>query len=130
MPLFESASDLTDLVKAEVEKAVPANKGRWPEVIVLGALGRCGKGAVSAMETIGVPGGSILRWDLEETQAKPGPYEEIAQSDVMVNCVYLGANKQPPFVTAESLSGPDRRLLTIADISCDPNVNQCTPLYV
>lgn len=123
VPLFESASELTDLVKTKIKEAVPANKGRWPQVFIMGALGRCGKGAVSAMETVGVPAELVLQWDLEQTRAKSGPYGEIAESDVMVNCVYLGATKQPPFVTAESLSGPERRLLTIVDVSCDPNVS-------
>ncbi|KAK2593347.1 Saccharopine dehydrogenase [Conoideocrella luteorostrata] len=130
VPLFDSAADLTEFVKSKVKEALPVNNGKWPRVLVMGALGRCGKGAVSASETIGVPGASILRWDLAETKEKPGPYQEITDSDVLVNCVYLGANKQPPFVTAESLSGPERRLLTIADVSCDPNSeNNPIPIY-
>lgn len=52
--------------------------------------------------------------------SRGGPFPEIAQSDVLVNSVYLGANKAPPFLTAESLSGPERKLRTIADVSCDP----------
>lgn len=59
--------------------------------------------------------------------SKGGLFPEVALSDVFVNCVYLGASKIPPF---ESLSGPERRLYVIYDMSYDPNSdNNPIPVY-
>ncbi|KAJ3541847.1 hypothetical protein NM208_g4406 [Fusarium decemcellulare] len=127
VPVVDSASALIDLVRANVEAALAANNGEFPRLIVIGALGRCGKGAIAAAEAIGVK--SILKWDIAETN-KGGPFPEVASSDIFVNCVYLGANKTPPFVTFESLSVPERRLRVICDVSCDPNSeNNPIPVY-
>jgi saccharopine dehydrogenase (NAD+, L-lysine forming) len=127
VPLFDSADELTNLVKSKIDEAVPSNGGKWPQVIIMGALGRCGKGATEAAQTIGVPEASLLLWDLKEAKENTAPYKAIAESDVFVNAVYLGATKVPPFVTADSLSEPGRRLRTIADVSCDPNASPNCP---
>ncbi|RFU72951.1 saccharopine dehydrogenase [Trichoderma arundinaceum] len=127
VPIFDSASELTEFVKSNIKEALPKNNGQLPRLIVIGALGRCGKGAIAAAEAIGVD--SVLKWDLPET-SKGGPFPEIAESDVFVNCVYLGAHKIPPFANFESLSRPDRRLRVICDVSCDPNSeNNPIPIY-
>ncbi|KZZ95504.1 saccharopine dehydrogenase [Moelleriella libera RCEF 2490] len=127
VPIFDSATALTDHVRAQVEAATAENNNEPPRLIVIGALGRCGKGAITAAEAIGVS--DILKWDLAETK-KGGPFPEIAQSDVFINCVYLGAHKVPPFTTFESLSAPGRRLRVICDVSCDPNSdNNPIPVY-
>lgn len=105
------------------------NNGKAPRVIVIGALGRCGKGAVDFCREVGIPEESIIKWDMAET-AVGGPFKEITESDIFINCVYLGPNKAPPFVTKESLSVPERRLTVISDISCDPNSeNNPIPIY-
>nr|RBQ92107.1 hypothetical protein FVER53263_07617 [Fusarium verticillioides] len=127
VPVFDSASALTELVKGKVDAARSANHGALPRLIVIGALGRCGKGAIAAAEAIGVS--DILKWDIAET-SKGGPFPEVASSDIFVNCVYLGSNKIPPFTTFEALSGPGRRLRVICDVSCDPNSeNNPIPVY-
>ncbi|SCV37042.1 probable saccharopine dehydrogenase (NAD, L-lysine-forming) [Fusarium fujikuroi] len=118
VPVVVSASALTELVKGKVDAARSANDGAHPRLIVIGALGRCGKGAITAAEAIGVT--DILKWDIAET-SKGGPFPEVASSDIFVNCVYLGSNKIPPFTTFKALSAPDRRLRVICDISCDTN---------
>lgn len=127
--MFDSSEDLVNLVRSQVEKAVPVNNGEYPRVIIIGALGRCGTGALDCLHAVGIPEASIVKWDMAETSVG-GPFPEVAKSDIFVNAVYLGANKAPPFVTYESLSGPERRLRTIADISCDPNSdNNPIPIY-
>ncbi|KAF5681710.1 Saccharopine dehydrogenase [Fusarium circinatum] len=127
VPVVDSASALTELVKDKVDAARSANDGALPRLIVIGALGRCGKGAIAAAEAIGVS--DILKWDIAET-SKGGPFPEVASSDIFVNCVYLGSNKIPPFTTFEALSAPDRRLRVICDVSCDPNSeNNPIPVY-
>lgn len=127
VPVFDSATALTDLVKSNLQTALSANNGEFPRLIVIGALGRCGKGAIAAAEAVGID--SILKYDIAET-SKGGPFPEVASSDIFVNCVYLDANKTPPFTTFESLSGPERRLRVICDVSCDPNSdNNPIPVY-
>jgi saccharopine dehydrogenase (NAD+, L-lysine-forming) len=69
------------------------------------------------------------KWDLPETSAKPGPYQEIIESDVFVNCIYLSA-KIPPFIDAKSLSTPNRKLSVVCDVSCDTtNPHNPIPIY-
>jgi saccharopine dehydrogenase (NAD+, L-lysine-forming) len=62
--------------------------------------------------------------------SRGGPFSEIVDVDVLLNCVYLGAHRIPPFTTLESLSTPERRLRVICDVSCDPdNKNNPIPVY-
>lgn len=128
-PVLGSGTELVDFVKAKVEEALPANKGEYPRVIVIGALGRCGNGALDCLRRVGIPESNILKWDMAET-SRGGPFPEVAESDIFVNTVYLGSTPAPPFCTPESLSAPERRLRTIADVSCDPNSdNNPIPIY-
>ncbi|KAH7323144.1 alanine dehydrogenase [Stachybotrys elegans] len=126
VPMFDNAQALIDYVKAALEPAIKAN-GQPPQIIIIGALGRCGRGATEFCRQVGQE--NILKWDLAETK-KGGPFPEIAQSDIFVNCVFLGAAPVPPFVTFDSLNVPGRRLRVIADVSCDPNSpSNPVPLY-
>lgn len=119
MPGVESYPNedaLIDDVKnllAEAQKIA----GRLPRVIVIGALGRCGRGAVDMAIKAGVPESQILKWDMAET-AKGGPFNEIVESDIFVNCIYL-AEKIPHFVDHESLQKPGRKLSVVCDVSAD-----------
>jgi len=55
-------------------------------VMVMGALGRCGGGAVDCATRAGL---EVIKWDKEET-AKGGPFPEIlTDCDVFVNCILL-----------------------------------------
>ena len=101
--------------------------GRKPTSLVLGALGRCGSGAVDLLEKVGC--GEIKKWDLAETKERDGPYPEIIESDIFVNCIYLSA-KIPPFIDAKSLSAESRRLSVVCDVSCDTtNPHNPIPIY-
>jgi saccharopine dehydrogenase (NAD+, L-lysine forming) len=62
--------------------------GRDPKVLVIGALGRCGKGAVDLCLKVGIPTENVLKWDMAET-AKGGPFEEI------VECESLALKRSP-----------------------------------
>lgn len=129
VPLFDSATALVEHVKSEIEPAIRANGGQPPRAVVVGALGRCGRGAVDFFVSAGFDKDAILKMDMAETAAG-GPFAEIAESDVFINCVYLGPNPTPPFVTLDSLSAPERRLRVICDVSCDPNsANNPVPVY-
>lgn len=56
MPVFDSVAAQIYLVKSNVQAATSANNGELPRVIIVGALGRCGKGAIAAAEAVGVDG--------------------------------------------------------------------------
>ena len=86
-----------------------------PRVIVIGAGGRCGRGAAELFRVLDV---DLTLWDLEETR-DGGPFEQILEHDVFVNCVFV-STRIPPFLTPELLARP-RRLSIICDVSCDPS---------
>ncbi|KAI1768680.1 alanine dehydrogenase [Hypoxylon sp. FL1150] len=118
LPLYDSADALVADVKLSISKALEANSNEQPRIIVIGALGRCGTGSIDLCQAVGIT--SITKWDMAET-ARGGPFSEITDADIFINCVYLGANSIPPFVTFDSLSKPGRRLRVICDVSLDPN---------
>jgi saccharopine dehydrogenase (NAD+, L-lysine forming) len=128
-PRFDSAPALADHVKSIIETSIDTNGGQRPRIIIIGALGRCGKGAVDFCLGIGIPREYILEWDMEET-SRGGPFPEVVASDIFINCVYLGPKRIAPFVTFDSLTTPERRLRVICDVSCDPNSeNNPIPVY-
>lgn len=86
-----------------------------PTAMVIGANGRSGGGAVELCERCGL---RTTRWDQPET-AGGGPFDEILQHDVMINCVFL-MDPIAPFTTTEHLQSTARRLSVISDVSCDP----------
>ena len=71
----------------------------------------------------------IIKWDMAET-AKGGPFQEILDVDIFVNCIYL-ASKIPPFVTKEQIiaAGKSRRLDVVVDVSCD-TTNPFNPIPI
>jgi saccharopine dehydrogenase (NAD+, L-lysine-forming) len=93
-------------------------------------LGRCGKGAVDLCKQIGLPDENIIQWDLAETkQYGPGPFPQIVESDIFVNCIYL-SDPIPPFLNEESLSSEKRKLSVVCDVSCDTtNPHNPIPIY-
>jgi saccharopine dehydrogenase (NAD+, L-lysine-forming) len=102
--------------------------GKQPRVLVIGALGRCGRGAVDLCAKAGVSDENILKWDMAET-AKGGPFVEIIESDIFVNCIYL-SHPIPPFVDSVSLESPSRKLSVVVDVSCDTtNPHNPVPIY-
>ncbi|KAL4906270.1 hypothetical protein BDW74DRAFT_167389 [Aspergillus multicolor] len=119
---------LIESVKASLQ-AGQKQSGKSPKILVIGALGRCGKGAVQLAKDVGIPESDIIQWDMEETK-KGGPFKEIVEdSDIFVNCIYL-SSKIPHFVNVESLSTPNRRLSVICDVSADTtNPNNPIPVY-
>lgn len=111
-------------------KAIIAKAGKQPKVLVIGALGRCGGGAVDLFVKAGLDESNIQRWDMAET-AKGGPFAEIVESDIFVNCIYL-SQPIPPFVDAKAIeaAGEKRRLTVVCDVSCDTtNPHNPIPIY-
>jgi saccharopine dehydrogenase (NAD+, L-lysine-forming) len=86
-----------------------------PRVMVIGAMGRSGRGAADMFEEMGL---EVVKWDMAETQ-KGGPFEQINDMDILVNCVFV-QQALPPFLTKELLARDNRKLSMIVDVSCDP----------
>jgi saccharopine dehydrogenase (NAD+, L-lysine-forming) len=94
-----------------------------PRAIILGAAGRCGHGASDFFAARGIP---ITAWDIEETRSG-GPFDQILDHDIFVNCVYV-SKPTPPFISPEMLT--ERCTLSIiCDVSCDPS-SKVNPLPI
>ncbi|TDL28360.1 saccharopine dehydrogenase [Rickenella mellea] len=122
---FENEQDMVTAVKAAL-----GGSGKNVKALVIGALGRCGRGAVDLFRKIGLDEDNIVKWDLDET-AKGGPFHEILDVDIFVNCIYLSSSI-PPFLTIEQLqsAGATRRLRVVVDVSCDTtNPYNPIPIY-
>lgn len=66
---------------------------------------------------------------LTNTTAKGGPFTEIVESDIFVNCIYLNS-KIPHFIDMPSLEKPNRNLSVVCDVSADTtNPNNPIPIY-
>ncbi|KAK2461767.1 hypothetical protein APHAL10511_006230 [Amanita phalloides] len=116
------------MIKA-VREALGGN-GKGVKALVIGALGRCGRGAVDLFRKIGLDEDDIFKWDMAET-AKGGPFSEILDVDIFVNCIYL-SSQIPFFLTKEQIAaaGKARRLSVVVDVSCDTtNPYNPIPIY-
>jgi len=103
---------------ADLEQAISKTENKSkekPKLLVIGAKGRSGKGAVDLAKALSL---EVVEWDLAETK-KGGPFEEIIHADIFINCVLINQDL-PPFITKELLSKEDRKLSVIVDVSCDP----------
>ncbi|KAJ7174999.1 hypothetical protein C8R43DRAFT_873110 [Mycena crocata] len=103
--------------------------GKGVKALVIGALGRCGRGAVDLFRKIGLDEDDILKWDMAET-AKGGPFDELMDVDIFVNCIYLNS-AIPAFITRDQIiaAGAQRRLSVVVDVSCD-TTNPFNPLPI
>ena len=86
-----------------------------PKIIIIGAKGRCGSGALDLAKALDL---EVSPWDAAET-AKGGPFEEIFAHDIFVNAVFI-QHKIPPFITKQMLAEKSGALQVICDVSCDP----------
>ncbi|MER6208552.1 saccharopine dehydrogenase [Streptomyces sp. NPDC001642] len=105
---------LTPTSKEELDRTLQPNDGDEEfSALVIGALGRSGRGARVAFSTAGI---DPTCWDLAETQNLDRP--ALLAHDVLVNCV-LATAPVPPFLRAPDLDDPTRRLRTVSDVTCD-----------
>lgn len=80
---YQSERDLITEVYDELQKGLARTGGEYPQVLVIGALGRCGKGALDLCRAVKIPEHKLLQWDIPETR-KGGPFAEIRVSDVNI----------------------------------------------
>jgi saccharopine dehydrogenase (NAD+, L-lysine forming) len=86
---------------------------RHPRALVIGALGRCGRGARAALAVAGI---APTCWDLEETKFLDR--RALLDHDILVNAV-LTTGPAQPFLTPTDLDDPARRLTIVSDVTCD-----------
>ncbi|KAJ7177780.1 hypothetical protein C8R46DRAFT_1074922 [Mycena filopes] len=110
-------------------KSLLGGSGKGVKALVIGALGRCGSGAVDLFRKIGLAEDDIIKWDMAET-AKGGPFDEILDCDIFVNCIYLNS-AIPSFITRDQIvaAGLERKLSVVVDVSCD-TTNPFNPIPI
>jgi saccharopine dehydrogenase (NAD+, L-lysine-forming) len=118
-PAVRMVRDETELLAGLRERLQTASKakGRAPRAIIIGAGGRCGSGALDLFRKLDVPLENLTLWDMAET-AKGGPFAEILEHDIFVNCVLVEGGMKP-FLDGETLL-LSRKLSVVSDVSCDP----------
>jgi saccharopine dehydrogenase (NAD+, L-lysine forming) len=100
--------------KEELDETLrPAPGDEAFTALVVGALGRSGRGARAAFATAGT---DPTCWDLAETRELDR--RALLDHEVLVNCV-LATTPVPPFVREADLDDPARRLRTLCDVTCD-----------
>ncbi|GHG86135.1 saccharopine dehydrogenase [Streptomyces lanatus] len=105
---------LTPSSKDELDEALRPDTGDEEfTALVIGALGRSGRGARVAFGTAGV---EAMPWDLDETRELDRP--ALLAHDVLVNAV-LATTPIPPFLRDQDLDDPARRLRTLCDVTVD-----------
>ncbi|MEU1275222.1 saccharopine dehydrogenase [Streptomyces sp. NPDC005799] len=108
------AAPLTPTSKEKLDESLQRAEGDEEfTALVIGALGRSGRGARVALHAAGI---EPTCWDLAETRDLDRP--ALLAHDVMVNCV-LATSPVPPFVREQDLDDPARRLRTLCDVTCD-----------
>ncbi|MDT0268500.1 saccharopine dehydrogenase [Streptomyces sp. DSM 44915] len=108
----ELTAPLTATTAERLDAALRARQG-GARALVIGALGRSGRGALRALAVAGVP---ATAWDQAETQQLDRP--ALLAHDLLVNAVAPAA-PGPPFLTAGDAERADRALTVVADVTCD-----------
>lgn len=125
---FPNEDTLIEEIRKDVASGMGHANTKAPTVLIIGALGRCGTGAIDCCRRVGIPDENIIKWDMAET-AKGGPFKEIVNADIFINCIYL-SKPIPPFVNFETLNNENRRLQVIVDVSADTtNPHNPIPVY-
>lgn len=104
---------LADLLPSLEEAS--GGKAGLPSMLVVGALGRAGRGACDLARRLELP---LEEWDVEETRGGR-PFPGILRRSIFVNCI-LARPGAPVFLTPRDAAFEDRELTVISDVSCDP----------
>ncbi|MEO6701184.1 MAG: saccharopine dehydrogenase [Jatrophihabitantaceae bacterium] len=99
--------------RAELDDRLRAGGAGEPAALVIGALGRSGRGACDALAVAGV---ASTEWDVAETADLDRA--ALIGHDLLINTV-LVSSPVPPFLTTAELADPNRRLSVVCDVTCD-----------
>lgn len=122
------AVPLQPMSKSALDSALSASqetcRGAEPSMaLVIGALGRCGGGARSALTLAGF---APTCWDIDETRNLDT--EALLAHDILVNTVFC-TDPVSPFLTTADLDDRARRLNLIVDVTCDVT-SECNALPI
>lgn len=109
----ELTGPVTPTTREELDARLAAGTGPAPRALVVGALGRSGRGACDALVAAGI---EPTRWDVEQTRDLDKA--QMLAHDILVNTVMV-TTPVPPFVTRADLDDPARRLSVLSDVTCD-----------
>ncbi len=100
------------------------HQGAALRTLVIGALGRGGRGARDALATADI---TPTCWDIAETRQLDRT--ALLGHDLLVNTV-LCTHPVPPFLTDTDLAEYARRLILISDVTCDvTSASNALPIY-
>lgn len=119
------ATPLTPTTREALDAALrPPDSADAVRALVIGALGRSGRGARDALAAAGI---DPTCWDVAETRELDRP--ALLGHDLLVNTV-LTTRPQPPFLTPADVADPARRLSLIADVTADvTSEHNLLPIY-
>lgn len=104
---------LDDLLSASVARTAWQSAPAGQTALVIGARGRSGRGAQSALKVARV---AVTAWDRPETRVLHRA--ALLGHDLLVNCVVTDS-PQEPFLRTADLDRPQRALRVVADVTCD-----------
>lgn len=110
-----TAYDSSTHLLSDLQTDLAATGSHRPNALIIGALGRVGKGVADLCTAMGV---ATTKWDMAET-ASGGPFPQVLAHELFFNCV-LARPGTPVFVPSDALTRP-RKLSVIGDIACDPD---------
>ena len=102
-----------DDLQSTLRAAFGSMTRRPPNVLIIGALGRCGSGARQALRCLGL---DATCWDVAETVSLDR--DALLAHDILINAVQI-SNGARAFMTAHDVVDPERTLSVIADVTCD-----------
>jgi len=108
----ELTAPLRSMTRPELDARIRGPRS-VASALVVGALGRAGRGACEALTVAGMP---TTRWDIEE--ARNLDRLRLLDHDILVNAVFA-SEPGTPFLTAADLPHDGRRLTTVCDVACD-----------
>ena len=109
--VFENKQKIADCTR----NAFVNVENKFPKILVAGALGRVGTGAIDFCEALGL---KVTKWDIEETK-NGEPFPEILEHEIFLNCIL--AKPGAPVFVRDKYHSSIRKLRVIGDISCDPD---------
>lgn len=115
---WKDQNELVSYISEYLSKAMTK-----PRALVIGANGRCGKGARDLLSRVGI---DITSWGSADTRDR-GPIKEILEYDLLVNCALM-TKKSLPFLDVATIQ-EEKNLSMISDVGCDPT-GPCNPLPI
>ena len=114
----------TDLATMQADLRASSADVAGTRALVIGAAGRCGRGAVDALAEAGI---EATRWDMAETRRIDR--RALMAHDLMINAVGISGQAQP-FLRCTDIRTAERKLSLIVDVTCDlGSASNALPIY-